>query len=514
MNNSKELKAGALLSYVQMGIGIIIGLVYTPVMIKLLGKNEYGLYNTVASTVSMLSVLSLGFNSGYIRFFAGYKKDNDSESIYQLNGLFIIIFTIIGLVALACGLFLTRNLSLVFDKGLTAEEYITAKKLMILMTAQLALSFPLSVFSNIIAANEKFVFLKALNIITSALSPLVTLPLLLMGYKSVALVTVGFVFLIITGCINIWFVRHKLGHRFIFRNPDKQVFKSLFGYTFFIAVNIIIDQINWKVDNMLLGRFCGTSSVAVYAVGSALNSYYLSFSTAISGVFTPKIHKIVADCKNSGEELKHRFSELFIKVGRIQFIVLALILSGLVFFGKPFIRFWVGDGYENSYWVALLLIAPVTAPLIQNIGIEMQRALDKHKFRSLLYLAMAVINVICTVILCPRYGEIGAAAGTAGSLIIANGIIMNIYYHKNCNIDILAFWKSIAKMLPALVLPIVFASVLNRLIDEYSNSLLLVSIIAYTAVYSVSMWLIGLNRYEKGLAISLIKKILPAKKCN
>ena len=29
-------------------------------------KNEYGLYQTVASTISMLSILSLGFNSGYI----------------------------------------------------------------------------------------------------------------------------------------------------------------------------------------------------------------------------------------------------------------------------------------------------------------------------------------------------------------------------------------------------------------------------------------------------------------
>ena len=194
--------------------------------------------------------------------------------------------------------------------------------------------------------------------------------------------------------------------------------------------------------------------------------------------------------------------------------VLALILSGLVFFGKPFIKFWVGDGYADSYWVALLLIAPVTVPLIQNIGIEIQRAIDKHRFRSLLYLVMAVINVTCTVILCRRYGEIGAAAGTAASLIIANGIIMNIYYYKKCNIDIPAFWKSIAKMLPALVLPIIFAAVLNRFVNEYSIPLLFVSIIAYTAVYSVSMWFIGLNRYEKNLVASVVKRIKTNEKNN
>ena len=73
-SNSSELKTGAFLSYIQMGLSILIGLFYTPVMIKLLGQNEYGLYNTVASTVAMLSALSLGFNSGYIKFFSGYKK--------------------------------------------------------------------------------------------------------------------------------------------------------------------------------------------------------------------------------------------------------------------------------------------------------------------------------------------------------------------------------------------------------------------------------------------------------
>lgn len=69
-----QLKAGTIISYIQMSIQIIIGLVYTPVMIRLLGQSEYGLYNTVSSTISMLSVLRLGFNNSYIRYYSIYKK--------------------------------------------------------------------------------------------------------------------------------------------------------------------------------------------------------------------------------------------------------------------------------------------------------------------------------------------------------------------------------------------------------------------------------------------------------
>ena len=159
---TNQLKVGSILSYVQMGLSIVVGLAYTPIMIRLLGQSEYGLYNTVSSTISMLSLLSLGFNSSYIRYFSKYKAENDEISIQKLNGLFLIIFGIIGLVALLCGAFLSFNLNLVFDEGLTGEEYRIAKVLMLLLTVNLAISFPMSVFQNIISAHERYIFLKLL----------------------------------------------------------------------------------------------------------------------------------------------------------------------------------------------------------------------------------------------------------------------------------------------------------------------------------------------------------------
>ena len=166
---NNQLKIGSLLSYLQMTLSVMIGLVYTPVMIRLLGQNEYGLYNTVSSTSSMLSIISLGFNSGYIRYFAKYKQKKDTESIYRLNGLFLLIFSILGLIAILCGMYLTHHLQLVFQDGLTAEEYQVAKVLMLLLTVNLAVSFPISVFQSIISAHERFIFLKSLSILKTIL---------------------------------------------------------------------------------------------------------------------------------------------------------------------------------------------------------------------------------------------------------------------------------------------------------------------------------------------------------
>ena len=205
-----QRKLGSLLSYSQMFLSILIGMLYTPVMIRLLGKSEYGLYNTVASTISMLSILSLGFSSSYIRFYSGYKVKHQLGAIARLNGLFMVIFTVIGLVALGCGLFLSYNLELVFSSGLTASEYRIARILMILLSFNLGLSFPMSVFTSIISAHERFVVLKLLGMLKTVAGPLVTLPLLFLGYGSIALVSVALGVSLVTDLIYFAYVKKGL----------------------------------------------------------------------------------------------------------------------------------------------------------------------------------------------------------------------------------------------------------------------------------------------------------------
>lgn len=502
----RQVKVGAMLSYAQMALNVVVGLVYTPLMIRLLGQNEYGLYNTVASTISMLSILNLGFGSGYIRYFAKYKANKDTDSINKLNGLFLMVFLIIGSIALMCGLYLTYNLELVFDKGLTLAEYRTAKILMLLFTVNLTISFPMSVFANIISANERFIFLKLLGMMKTVGSPLLTIPLLLMGKGSVAVVAVTLLISLLVDTVYLYYVFKVLHNKFVFRDFEKGIFKSLFAYTVFIALNVIIDQINWNVDRVILGRYRGTASVAVYSVGATLQTYYQMFSTSISGIFGPRIHHIVNSGKSAAERSRV-LTALFIKIGRIQYLVLALVCSGLIFFGREFIYFWAGPGYDEAYIVALLLIIPVTVPLIQNLGIEIQRAQNQHQFRSVAYALMAVVNLILSIFLVQRYGAPGAAFGTTLALILANGLIMNIYYQKKCGINVVQFWKNIGRMSLGLVVPCVYGCLIKRFFDFYSIMALGAGILTYMLVYALSMWFFGINREEKGMVHTVLSKL-------
>ncbi|MBE6965538.1 MAG: polysaccharide biosynthesis protein [Ruminococcaceae bacterium] len=506
-NDSVQLKIGTLLSYAQMGLSVIIGLIYTPVMIRLLGKSEYGLYNTVSSTISMMSVLSLGFNSSYIRFYSKYKAEGDSKKLNKLNGLFLLIFLVIGSIAFLCGMFLSQNLHIVFDSGLTHAEYKTAKILMYILTINLAVSFPMLAFSSIISAHEKYIILKLIGILKTVGGPLVTLPLLLMGYRSIAMVSVTVSLSLIADVIYLVYVLVILKCKFSFGKVDEGLAKELSAYTLFIAIELVVDQINWNVDKILLARFRGTNSVAIYSVGYSLYSYYQLCSSSISGVFTPRIHKIVNSTIHDGRLQREKLTELFIKVGRIQFLVLALLASGIIFFGKSFIvSIWAGTGYDEAYYVALLLILPASIALVQNLGIEIQRAKNIHHFRSIVYAFMAMINVVVSYILCQKYGATGSAFGTAVSLILANGLVMNIFYHKRCNIDIILFWKNILRILVGFLPCFAVGWLLREFITISNIGDFAVCVLIYTLIYFISAWLLCMNDFEKRLISAPIKK--------
>lgn len=436
-----QRKAGVILSYAGEIVKILVNLIYTPIMLRLLGQSEYGLYQLVYSVVSYLSLLSLGFGSSYLRFYSRYKAQKDENGVAKLNGMFMIIFCSISVICVLCGSVMIGNIRGIFGTGLTNAEYETARILMGMLIINLAMTFPNSVFNCSITANEKFLFQKFLILLQNIFSPFLTLPLLIMGYGSVGMVSVTTFLTFVLLLSNIFYCFKKLHIRFEFKKFQAGLLKEMWVFTFFIFLNQIIDQVNWSVDKFLLGRFAGTTAVAVYGVGGQINTMYQQFSTSISNVFVPKVNRIVAESNDNNQ-----LTKLFARVGRIQFIVLDLILSGFIFFGYPFVKMWAGEEYGASYAVAILLIVPVTVPLVQNLGIEIQRAKNMHKVRSIVYLFIAIANVFVSIPLIKLMGPAGAALGTAISLFAGNIIFMNWYYHARIGMNMIYFGKRLLNL--------------------------------------------------------------------
>ncbi|MBP2657620.1 MAG: Polysaccharide biosynthesis protein [Firmicutes bacterium] len=489
-----QLKASVVLSYSSMILGYAIAIVYTPIMLRLLGQSEYGLYNLVSSVVSYLGLMSFGFGSAFIRYYSRYKINNQQSKISMLNGMFLIVFIVIGFIALIAGLIVVMNIEYIFGEKLTMNELATAKILMTIMIFNIVISLMTSVFNNYVVANEEYIFQKIIGMIKLVLGPLIILPVLLMGYKSVGMILATSVISLIFEISQVIFCLKKLKMKFLFQEFDFSLMREMSIFSFYIFMNMIIDLVNWNVDKFILGIFHGTVTVAIYGLAVQLNFYYLSISLAISSVFIPKVNRMVA-VSNDNKEL----TLLFTKVGRVQFLILSLISSGLILFGLPFINLWAGKEYSESYLILIILIVPVTIPLIQNLGIEIQRAKNMHQFRSWIYLFIAICNLCMSIPLGKLYGGIGCAVGTAVSFIIGNGIIMNWYNHKKVGLNMKFFWRQILSMIPSLIPPIASGILMLIFLDLNHIITFFICGTIYVIIFGVSMWFLGMNKYEKDL---------------
>lgn len=496
-----QIKGGVILSYLSLIVGNVVSIVYTPIMIRLLGQSEYGLYNLVASFVSYLGLLSFGFDNTYLRYYTQYKETQSKNKVASLNGMFLIVFSSIGLLAGLCGMVLWKYSDQIFGTNLTVSELETAKILILLLVVNIAIAFPSNLFTIYINANERFIFNKVVGMLRTVINPFLVLPLLLMGFKSITLVTVTLGFTILTLIINIIYCVKKLELRFKFSEFDFSVFKGIATFSFFVFLGQIVDEINWQLDKFLLGRFSGTVAVAVYGVASSLSSYYRQFSMAISNVFGPRVNRIVATTNDDST-----LTNLMIKVGRAQFIVLSIVAVSFIFCGREFCCLWAGYDYSDSYLIAVALMIPSTIPLIQNVGISVLTARNKHKFRSVVYFIIALINAAISVPLCLFMQGLGCAIGTGISMVVGNGIIINLYY-KKIGIDTKKFWNSIIALAKGLIPMILVGLIIINIRVEYSWVDLFIRITVMTLAFVFGMYLLGFNEDEKKIVYDMCLKV-------
>jgi O-antigen/teichoic acid export membrane protein len=500
---SYEMKAGAVLSYALIGLQLVVAIIYTPLMLRLLGQAEYGIYSLVASIVGSLSVLSFGLGGSYMRFYARFRVVEDWDGVRRLNGMFLVMFTAIGFIAALGGTFLAFNVAAVLGGQFSNGELETARVLFVILVVNLTITFPLIVFNSYVISQERFVFQKLLQIAGTIVSPLVVLPVLLLGYRSIGMAVAATAVNIALTVRTLTYCRSNLEMQFSFRGFDFGLLREVAVFSGYVFILTLVDQVNWNVDKFIIGRFRGATAVAIYGVAALFNVYYISFSLAISSVFIPRINRMVASSYSDKE-----ISQLFTRVGRVQFLVLGLVVSGFVFFGRPFIDVWAGRNYGEAYVIAILLMAPATVDLIQNLGIEIQKSKNLVKFRSWVYLAVAAGNILLSIPLTQRYGGIGAAAGTGIALVIANGFIMNWYYQARVGLDIKDFWRQIVRVSLGMVPAVIGGAIVSCTIDLHSISMLLLLGGAYVVVYAAGAWWLGMNEYERHLFGSPIKRLV------
>lgn len=497
-----QLKAGVAISYINLLIGNIIPFIYTPIMLRILGQAEYGLYGIANSIMGYIGLLNFGIGGTIVRYLSKYRAEGNQEQERRVAGLFIKIYSVVCVLILIAGFTFAANAE-VYGRSLLPEEVETLRSLVILMTLNTAIFLPFSVFNSLVIAYEQHIFSKLVGVLSTVLSPILHLILLYLGFGSVGLVLGSTLLNFLTYGLYTWFVLARLKVWPSFKKAEPGLLKEILKFSSFVFLASIVDTLYWTTDKLIIGWAKGTKDTAVYNIGATFNTYVTALSSAISGILVPRLTQMAVK-----DAPKQEFTNIFIKVGRLQFIIVSFIVSAFVAFGRQFIALWAGPEYSLSYYVALLTMIPVTIPLIQNTGINILYALNKHKFRSILYACIAILNAVLTFWWVEDYGIIGAAMATCLAYVIGNILIINWYYHKRIGINIPLFWKNILKMSPVMfVMGTAAWFVLDDLpMDNWLT--FFAAAVIYSVVYFTLAYKFMMNQYERDIIKVPVKKVL------
>lgn len=504
---ASQRKMGALLGYANILVKNLVNLVYTPMLLRFVGQGDYGVYQSTYSFVFSLTLLTFGFSQAYVRFYMQERAHGDENGVKRLNGMYLVLYIIVGLVALTLGFVFAANANTVFSAGFTSEQIELARVLISVMAVNIAVTLFSTVFDSYILAHERFTFQQSRQLLTTLATPLIAFLLLNLGMGAqgvaVAQLTVTLVLLV----LNMRYAIGTLGMRFDVRRFDSRLFKAIATFSAWIFTNQICELINQNLPNVLLGAFSGAVAAAVFAVSVQIRSVFYSLSTTMSNVFTPLINRIVAEHDDND-----MLTRLMTRVGRYQAILYMWVWGGFVLLGRFFIRQWAGSDFDDAYWLIVVMTTPLFIPLVQNTGIEIQRAKNRHWARSIAYLCMAVVNVILTIVLAPSLGCWAPAIGYVAYVILGCGLFMNWYYQHGIGLDMKYFWRHIVPV-PILALVVCVFCVCGTLAVPVSNwGWFIAWGVIYTALYGLATYGFALNKNERRTLIDKFKYKLFAKR--
>ncbi len=487
-----EVKWGAILSYILIAFNSIYGLVIMPFILGSIGESEYGVYKTIGAMTSTISVMELGLGGTMQKYIAQFRAQREEKKTHNYSAMCLIQAAVMGLAMLAVGIALFFTLDSAYGKTFTTAELVRAKQIYIILVCYVVLHIFENVFFGIISGYNRFIFSNTLKLTALMVKIVIYLIVLPIFKNSLAIVITTIAIEIFIVALEYLYIKSSLKHKIKLYVWDKGLFNETFNYTILLFIQSLIIQFNGNVDSIVIGAVIGTSAVTIYSFAIQIFNMYEQCATSVSGVILPSVTNVVF-----GGATSHDFENMIVKYGRVQWAILGAALGGFVCLGREFFALWLGNGFEDCYYLSLILMIPVTFPLIVNTCLAILKAKNLLYFRTIALAYSVVINIILTVIGTKIWGYYAAAVGTAVSTIVGSIVSLNIYYHIKLKINMIrVYFLIFRKITICIAIPTVVCFFLNSYLSG-SWTTFLIKACLFVLIYAILMLSFGLNKSER-----------------
>jgi O-antigen/teichoic acid export membrane protein len=190
--------------------------------------------------------------------------------------------------------------------------------------------------------------------------------------------------------------------------------KEIFAFTIPLLTSDLVMIMMHSIDTMLLGYFHGTAEVASFRVilpAALLNKMVM---ISFGFLYTPMAARLFA--KDDYEGINHLYWQTAVWLGVLTFPIFAVTFS----LAKPLTLMLYGVRYEDSWLFLQLLSLGYYFNVVLGFNGLTLKVLGQVRYVVIInFLAVAINGMLC-LLLIPRFGALGAAVATAGSMVIHN----------------------------------------------------------------------------------------------
>jgi O-antigen/teichoic acid export membrane protein len=190
--------------------------------------------------------------------------------------------------------------------------------------------------------------------------------------------------------------------------------REIFAFTIPLMTLDLMSVLMQSLDTLLLGHFHDMRQVAIFRVALPAAAMNLIIMRSFALLYTPAAARLFAKEDYGGINDLYRRTAVWMAV--LSFPIFAMTFS----MAQPLTRLLYGVRYEESGVVlSLLSLGYYFNAALGFNGLTVQ-VLGKLRYNVIINLVAAVTSVIVNLLLVPRYGAIGAAIGTSGTMIFHN----------------------------------------------------------------------------------------------
>ena len=413
-NENRNIKIGALLTYVMLIVSICVHVFYTPFFLRKVGDVNFGIFSFVASITSWFTVGVYALNDSFTRFSTIERKEYNSNGRTNTIYLKMLVFLATIIIIISAIIFVLLKTGVIALNKYTPAEKDIILILYVLSSLQIVAVTIFTIFKLYIEYESKFIVVKSAMLIHSILNVLACVLALVVGKGIIVISTIHLLTnstLLCFFCVYAIKKQHMTFARVKIQDNITLV-SAIVSFSSFLLLSTIVTEVDYSVDKTILGFFAGAEFVTLYQLGMSFNTYFNELATAINSVFIPKINKYVVNHDNKGVDY------IFLNMSLLQNIIVFLVIGEFIVCGKDFITWWVGPEKIGVYWIALVLLLLSSYPCVSYSTVTIKRAMNKHRIPSVVRVIVAITNVLLSILLiCIMPKEMAITACLIGTMI-------------------------------------------------------------------------------------------------